>query len=256
MTNPTTDPTNEMIEIAASGQADKLSAYLARPASQPKGAVIVIHEVWGLDAHIKSVADRVAAAGYLALAPSLLTIGEIGGYTPAELAQALFDPERRSTIQPLLRKLMAPMQAPGFGAQTTARVQACFNYLYDRPEANRKVAVTGFCFGGSYSFTLAAVEPRLKLALPFYGHADQSAEELAKIACPVRAFYGEQDERLMTALPDLKQRMQQAKVDFQATVYPDCGHAFFNDSNPYAYNKTAATEAWQQVLKLLDGALA
>ncbi|HUC87284.1 MAG TPA: dienelactone hydrolase family protein [Candidatus Saccharimonadales bacterium] len=239
----------EMITLKTSPET---SAYLAKPGKgAARGAVIVIHEVWGLDEHIKSVADRVAAAGYLALAPALISHDDIDKASFGEIQQALFDPERRNTIQPQLRKLMAPMQAPEFGTQTIARVRACFDYLYDLPESQQKVAVMGFCFGGSYSFTLATVEPRLVAAIPFYGHADHPPEELAAIACPVRAFYGEKDERLMNSLPELKQRMQAAKVDFEAKVYPDCGHAFFNDSNRFAYNQEAATDAWQRVLELL-----
>ena len=229
-------------------QADKpVDAYEAVPAGEAKGAIIVIHEVWGLDDHIKSVTDRFAEVGYLALAPSLLEITDFTSSEVAQLKQDLFDPERRDAVQPQLRKLMAPMQAPDFGRLTTERVSACFNYLYDKPENQQKVAVIGFCFGGSYSFTLAVTEPRLKLALPFYGHADQPVDELSHIKCPVRAFYGEDDERLMQSLPDLKQRMANAKVDFQAKVYPDCGHAFFNDTNPRTYNQAAADDAWTKV---------
>jgi carboxymethylenebutenolidase len=224
-----------------------VDAYEAWPAGTPKGAIIVIHEVWGLTDHIKSIADRLAAEGWLALAPELLDVLDFQSVEISELQKNLFDPKHRNEVQPILRKLMAPMQEPDFGKVTTERLAACFNYLYDKSESQQKVAVTGFCFGGSYSFTLAVAEPRLKLALPFYGHADQPVEELSKITCPVRLFLGEQDERLISQLPDLKDRMKAASVDFQAKVYPDCGHAFFNDTNPNAYNQPAAADAWQKV---------
>lgn len=239
----------EMIEIAAE---KSVNSYLARPDGQVKVAVIVIHEVWGLTDHIKSVAERLAAAGYLALAPDLLGGTGIDQLTLAGLQNDLFDPEKRNQVQPDLRQLMAPMQNAEFGELTTQRLQACFDYLFNLPETQNKVAVAGFCFGGTYSFNLAIKEPRLKLALPFYGHADQTSTELKNIACPIFAFYGEKDERLMAQLPDLEKRMSESGVNFQSKVYPDCGHAFFNDSNPFAYNAAAAADAWQRTLQLLE----
>ncbi len=232
----------KMIEV----QADKpVDAYLAEPLGPVKGSIIVIHEVWGLDNHIKSVADRYAAEGYIALAPSLFELKDLTSDEIAKLKTDLFDEVKRVEIQPQLRKLMAPMQAPEFGALTDGRVRACFNYLYDLPTSSQKVAVTGFCFGGTHSYSLAVAEPRLKLALPFYGHSDQSVEELKNITCPIRAFYGQNDERLISGLDDLKSRMAEAGVDYSAKVYPDCAHAFFNDSNPIVYNQAAAEDAWE-----------
>jgi len=234
----------KMIEV----QSDKVvAAYLAEPAGQPKGAVIVIHEVWGLDTHIKSVADRFASEGYVTLAPSFFELADVSSEEITKLKTDLFDEVKRVAIQPRLREIMAPMRDPEFGATTIAGLKACFDYLYELPEVSQKVAVSGFCFGGTYSFALAVAEPRLKLALPFYGHADQSAEELAAIACPIRAFYGANDHGLISNLDDLKRRMAEAKVDFEAKVYPDCAHAFFNDSNPVVYNQAAAEDAWNVV---------
>lgn len=239
-----------MIQLEYEGT--RLDAYEARPAGEVKGGIIVIHEVWGLSDHIKSVADRFAAEGYIALAPELLAETDIAAHADT-LMLDLFNPEKRNETQPKLRALMTPMQEPGFGEKTLGRVKVCFDHLYDMPETHEWVAITGFCFGGSYSFALAVAEPRLKAAVPFYGHADLSdAAKLKQIACPVQAFFGEKDEGLMESLPELKQAMKDAGVDFAATVYPDCGHAFFNDTNPYAYNEAAAKEAWQRTLELLS----
>jgi carboxymethylenebutenolidase len=239
---------NEMVNIQST--KGEINAYLAQPAGTARGGIIVIHEVWGLADHIKDVADRFADAGYLALAPDLLS-GTIDVEAAVGLQEDLFDPEKRNAVQPKLRELMAPMQNPSFGEDTLASVAACFDYLYELPDAQQKVAVAGFCFGGSYSFGLAVKEPRLKLALPFYGHANYSAEELASIECPVRAFYGENDENLMKSLPELQVKMREAGVDFETKVYPNCGHAFFNNTNKFAYNQAAATDAWQRTLGFL-----
>jgi carboxymethylenebutenolidase len=239
----------KMIELEFDGTP--IEAYEAVPTGEVKGGIIVIHEVWGLSEHIKSIADRFAREGYLAVAPELLSETDIAKHAD-RLMLDLFNPEKRNEAQPKLRALMAPMQEPGFGEKTLGRVQACFDYLYAKPETRQMVAITGFCFGGSYSFSLAMAEPRLKAAVPFYGHANLSdAGELRKIACPILAFYGEEDAGLMENLPNVKAEMQTADVDFTAHVYPDCGHAFFNDTNPYAYNKSAAKDAWQRTLGFL-----
>jgi carboxymethylenebutenolidase len=232
----------KMIEV----HADRVvSAYLAEPSGVPKGGIIVIHEVWGLDDHIKSVADRYAEEGYIALAPSFFELSDLNSDEIKQLKTDLFDPEKRVAVQPQVRKLMAPMQVPDFAKLTTERVAACFGYLYNFPSSGQKVAVTGFCFGGTYSYNLAVIEPRLKLALPFYGHSDQPVEELKSITCPIRAFYGANDHGLISGLDDLKARMAEAGVDYVAKVYPNCGHAFFNDSNPKVYNQAAAEDAWE-----------
>lgn len=241
-----------MIEIKSD---PALRAYLAKPDDGARGGVILIHEVWGLVDHTKDVAERIAGEGYVVLAPDLLSdaldVKTLGG-----LQEGLFDPARRNQIQPQLRQLMAPMNSPEFGQRTLTRLKACFNYLYDLPEVRQKVAVIGYCFGGSYSFTLAVNEPRLKLAVPFYGNCDYSVSELKQITCPVRAFYGQNDAGIVPQLPDLKKRMKEAGVDFRAKVYPICGHAFFNDTNRFAYNEAAAKDAWQLTVKYLADTLA
>ncbi|MBP2413454.1 dienelactone hydrolase [Arthrobacter stackebrandtii] len=109
----------------------------------------------------------------------------------------------------------------------------------------------GFCFGGTYAFALAVAEPRLAGAIPFYGHAEYPVTELATIACPVLAFYGADDARLMEALPVLSERMAEAGVDFRPTVFPGAGHAFFNDSNPPMYRSDAARASWREALDFL-----
>lgn len=227
--------------------------YVAEPSGTPKGGLIVIHEVWGLVDHIKRVADSFAREGYLVLAPDLLSGIELSENFVKETQEGLFsgDQKKRSEIQPRLRQLMAPIQEPGFAEQTIEKLEQLFNYLYDNEAVKQNVAIMGFCFGGSYSYSLAVHESRLKAALPFYGHSDFSVNELRKIKCPVLAFYGENDERLMEALPKLQADMKEAGVDYEAIVYPDCGHAFYNDSNPYAYNEKAAKDAKAKVLSFL-----
>jgi carboxymethylenebutenolidase len=240
------------ISLEAAGKA--FPAYVVEPAGEAKAAVIVIQEIWWLTPHIKDICDRVAAEGYLVLGPNLLSETNIEELVDDELAKSLFDPKRRSAVQPQLRAIMAPIQAPDFAEGATKKLQACYEYLAQKVGDN--VAVMGFCFGGTYSFQLAVTEPKLKAAVPFYGHAHFSAEQLSAITCPILAFYGEKDESLIIQLPELKDSMRTAGVDFNSIVYPDCGHAFFNDTNEFAYNAAAAADAWQKTLEFLKANLA
>ena len=227
-----------------------LTAYLARPDKIVRGAIIVVHEVWALNDHTKDIADRFAKEGYIALAPELLS-GTIDVKAIAPFQLDYFDPEKRNEVQPKLREKMTPIHNPAFAEDTLTRLDACFEHLYAMEEAHERIAIVGFCFGGTQSYGMAVREPRLKLALPFYGHCNYSVDELRMITCPVRAFYGANDEGLMGSLPDVQKRMADAGVDYEAKVYPDCGHAFFNDTNKFAYNESAATDAWQRSLDYL-----
>ena len=226
--------------------------YVSTPDQEVKGGLIVIHEVWGLNDHIKNVADRFASQGYHVYAPDLLSHTGIEDKVTHELQEDLFNPEKRNEAQPKIRELMAPIQSPDFAKETVESLKQIFDSLYNDPRTMQKVAILGFCFGGTYSYNLAVAEPRLIAAVPFYGHADQPVNELKLIQAPILAFFGEKDEGLITKLPDLENRMHQAEVDFSYQVYSDCGHAFFNDTNSYAYNKEAALDAWKRSLEFLD----
>ena len=155
--------------------------YVAKPEGEVTGGIIVIHEVWGLIEHIKNVADRFANLGFIAYAPDLMSNTGIEASVTTQLQQDLFNPEKRNAVQPKLRELMAPIQAPEFAGHTVKSLKQIFDQLYNLPEVNKKVAVIGFCFGGTYSYNLATVEARLVAAVPFYGHADQSVDELRSI---------------------------------------------------------------------------
>jgi carboxymethylenebutenolidase len=230
-----------------------ISAYVARPEGAVRGGLVLIHEVWGLVGHTRDVADRFAREGYVVVAPDLLADQGITEEKTLGLGEAIAGPddEARNLAQPKLRELLAPLQSPEFGAITTGRVQACFSFLHDDEDVAGRVGVTGFCFGGTYSFSLAVHEPRLLACVSFYGHAAFSDEELGRIQAPVLAFYGQDDERLITALPALEAAMGDAGVEFTAVVYPDAGHAFFNDSNRFAYRPAPAEDAWTRTLDFL-----
>jgi carboxymethylenebutenolidase len=233
-------------DIIIAGQ----SVYHSYPDDGAKHpGLIVIEEIWGVNDHIKSVADRFAAEGFSVLSPELLPSGLLEMLTP-EIQKDLFDPEKRNEVQPKLRAAMQPIQQPDYAKDTIATLKECVDYLLADDGCDGTVSVLGFCFGGTYSFNLAAHDSRIKVAIPFYGHAP-SDEDLAKIEAPVLAFYGDQDMPLMEGLPKLKEEMEKLGKDFEAVVYPGAGHAFFNDTNTVAYNADYAKDAWEKTLAFL-----
>ncbi len=222
-----------------------IDVYRAEPAGSPRGAVIVIEEIWGLNDQIKGVADRWAAEGYLALAPDILS--EIG-ITPErgeELAALRHHPDEavRNTAQPAMREAMAPVREPEYGAWAVGALEALVDVALAEPGIEGKVGVTGFCFGGTFSFALAAADDRVLAAVPFYGTAPEPAR-LAQIACPVLALYGVEDEALMGRLPEVREAAKAAGIDFTDVVYPGAGHAFFNEQNAISYRPEVAADAW------------
>jgi len=246
-----------MIEIDLDGAGSPLSAYRAEPSGELRGALIVIHEIWGLVDHIKSVADRYAAEGYLVVAPDILSYGGVTPEVGLEILRLMYggSDEDRAKAQPLMREKMAPVNAPEYAAWAVSALRSVVDYLEQQPGVDGRIGVLGFCFGGSYSFALAAADSRIRGAIPFYGTPPESAE-LAHLDCPVLALYGAEDERLITGLPDVTRRMHDAGVQFVSHVYPDAGHAFFNDSNPVVYRPEVAADAWTRSIEFLRGTLA
>ena len=232
------------------------SAYVATPAGPVRGGIVVIHEIWGLQDHITDIADRFAAEGYLAVAPDLLSHVGLAPDVGAELLRlrTSADPAEQTRVQPMMREKMAPMRAPQYADWAVQALRHTVDYTAGQPGVVNRVGVVGYCFGGSYSFALAAADDRILVAVPFYGSPPEQTE-IAAIHCPVLAFYGDRDERLMDSLPAVTDAMAKAGVDFTAKVYPGVGHAFFNDRNPHSYDATAAADAWQRTLTALQSGI-
>jgi carboxymethylenebutenolidase len=231
-------------------QINGAAAYHTYPDNGEKHpGLIVIEEIWGVNDHIRSVADRFVVEGFSVISPELLPAGLLEMLTP-EFQKDMHDPEKRDEAQPKLREAMQPIQQPDYARSAIAILKACVDYLRADENVNGEVSVLGFCFGGSYSFHLAAHDDRIKAAVPFYGQAP-SEEEIPDIHCPILAFYGDQDANLMASLPKLKEEMQKNGKDFEAVVYQDVGHAFFNDTNIRAYDAASAQDAWAKTISFL-----
>ncbi|KAA9111678.1 dienelactone hydrolase family protein [Microbacterium rhizomatis] len=233
-------------------ELDGVRAYRAVPLGTPRGGIVLIHEIWGLVPHIRDIADRLAAEGYVVMAPDLLSDVGITPEFGEEIQAMLADPdeERRTAAQPRLRAALAPTRVPDFGHTAVQRLRAVVDALDVEPGVDGRIAVIGFCFGGSYAFALAADDHRVRAAIPFYGQAPE-ADDIARIGCPVLALYGQHDPALIDALPEVRATMAAAGIDFTPIVYPDAGHAFFNDSNAQRYQPEAASDAWDRTLVFL-----
>jgi carboxymethylenebutenolidase len=242
----------QMIEL----NAGEFSAYVAEPQDAVRGGLVVIHEIWGLVDHIKDLADRLATNGYLAVAPDLLTGIGISPEVGQELLRIRSGggASEQSRFQPMLREKLAPMQSPEFARWAVSALRRTVDYVAERPDVDDRIGVLGFCFGGSYSFALAAADPRIRVAVPFYGQPPELTD-VGQIACPVLAFYGDQDTRLTSDLPEVSKAMAEAGVDFSHHVYPGVGHAFFNDTSPQTYHADSAGDAWKRALAMLERSL-
>lgn len=227
-----------------------VEVYRAAPVGTPKGALILIHEIWGLVDHIKSVADRYATEGFLVIAPDLLSPQGITPLIGQELMRLMTEPdeEKRLANQTTLREGLAPARAPGYADVAIDMLKQVVDALEE--EGFSRIAVLGFCFGGTYSFALAAEDPRVCAAVPFYGTAPTN-DKIPHITCPILALYGEIDPPIMEDFPRVAPAMEKASVDFEYVVYPGVQHAFFNDENKLRYDPAAAADAWTRSVAFL-----
>ena len=219
-----------------------LTAYRADPTGEPRGAVVVIQEIWGLADHIKDVTDRFAAQGYVAVAPDLL--GHVG-LTP-EVGARIFGAhvQRVGGGPPRCATADARGDDPGAAAGVRRVGGAGPAGRRRRRSSTSRVwqggwASSASASGGRIAFALAAADPRLRAAVPFYGSFPETADP-ATIGCPVLAFYGEGDHGITDGVPELESAHGAGRRRLTARVYHGVGHAFFNDTSPSRYNAEVA----------------
>lgn len=213
--------------ITWAGPQGTLQGAWAAAQDTRRGAVVVIHENKGLNDWVRSVAGRLAGVGYSALAVDLLSAeGGSGTFSdPAEATAALskIDPQRfigdlRSALDELGKR------SPGV-----------------------KLGAVGFCFGGGLVWRLlAAGEPRLAAAVPFYGPLPDSPDFAGSRQAAVLGLYGALDQRVTSTEPAAKAALDRAGLVNELVVEPDADHAFFNDTGP-RYNAAAAADAWTRL---------
>jgi len=228
----------EWVTIKHAGR--NVETFVVYPEAKEKTPVIVvIHEIYGMTDWVQDAADQFAAAGYIALAPDLLSgMAPNGGRTPD------FAP---NTVGPAIGKLPPD--------QVTDDLNAVADYGLKLPAAAKKLFVTGFCWGGGQTFRFAANRPDMAAALVFYGPPPDKAA-MARIKAPVYGFYGGNDARINATIPASKDEMKAAGKTYDPVIYDGAGHGFMRageapDANEA--NAKARREAWARLKEIMKG---
>ncbi len=216
----------------------KVESFVVYPEVKDKAtAVIVIHEIFGLSDWARLAADEFAEAGYIAIAPDLLSgMAPNGGGTKelgADVGKTI------SSLPP---------------EQITKDLDAIAAYVSKLPACNGKVAIAGFCWGGGQTFRYATNNKDIKAALSFYGPMPTDETAIKKITCPVYGFYGENDNRINAMIPKAEEMMKAAAKKYEPVIYKGAGHGFMRageqpDAN--AANKKAREDAWVRIKDIL-----
>ena len=204
-----------------------MKAFVAAPNTKDRRpAVIVIQEWWGLTDHIKDIARRYAAEGYVAIAPDLYS--RLGHALTTDAGEA--------------GKLMNTLKQEDGLTDLNATVA----YLTSVPEVDgTRIGVTGFCMGGSYALMLPCVNSAIKAAVPFYGQVPNPDAPLQKLSAPVLYLYGEDDGWITKAdVQRLAAGLKKYNKPGEIKTYPGAPHAFFRDNDPSVYRPEAAKDAW------------
>jgi len=263
----------ERFHVPSQGRSIEVFAAFPSPHRGGSRTVVVIHEIFGPDAHIEDVCGRFAARGYVAFAPNLFS-GELSKLlTPDNIrlamqsfAQAPPDlrrdpakfaafaasqpPERRPLLEAFGRISSPPVQE-GFARDLLAVAAVARARAEVDPD---RVGSIGFCFGGAMSARFATVDPALKAAVIFYGQ-NPPLDQVPAIRASVLGLYGGEDHGITDTVPALAEAMARAGRSFESHTYPGAKHAFFNDTRASNYDAAAAQDAWQRVLAFFDRTL-
>jgi carboxymethylenebutenolidase len=219
-----------------------VDAFVVYPEVSGKAPVVLlIHEIFGLSDWARSMADDIAAMGYIVIAPDLLSgNGPNGGGTSAF-------PDQQAVIKAV----------SGLNADTVnSDLDATADYALKFPAANGKLAVVGFCWGGGKSFAFSTQRKDLSAAFVFYG-PPPPADAMKNITAPVYGFYGGSDARITATVPTAKDEMAAAGKKYDPVVYDGAGHGFMrageDPANTNPANTTARDEGLKQLEVLLKG---
>ena len=257
------------IRTKAIALGDDAVAYFACPAHRPDApGVVLLSEIWGLDPHVRAVADRLAAAGHAVLAPDLLGMAVtvppeavIAGFralqavppedlaAPERVAEAMADVPADARAEVLA--LMDAAFAAG-GPKGLAQVGQAVAWL--RAQGSPKVGVVGFGLGGRIAFAYAYAGGDADAFAPFYGALPPDPDP-AMVRAPVEGHFGAEDLGIpILPLKAAAAALEARDVDAAIHVYADAPHAFFNDTST-AYRPEAAELAWERLLDFLGWAL-
>jgi carboxymethylenebutenolidase len=221
----------EIVQLQSNGKQS--SGYLALP-RVPGPAVVVIQEWWGLVPHIKSVTDRFAQEGFVALAPDLYH------------GQSTKSPDEAG-------KLMMSMRIDEAEKDLRGAVQV----LMKHPQTSSShVGTVGFCMGGALSLFAASKNPEVGACVIFYGGHPNVKPDLPSLKAPVLGLYAEKDGFVTPdSVRALEKNLKDLGKRVEMHIYPDADHAFFNDERPQVYNEAAARDAWNRTIKFFKAEL-
>jgi carboxymethylenebutenolidase len=216
---------------AAAGSSDSIAAWVVYPERKDNApVVVVIHEIFGLSSWVRGVADQLAADGFIAIAPDLLSI-ERGGATTDSMAFA----DARAMIGRVTPDKM------------NAMVAAVAQYGMSLPAASKSYGVVGYCWGGSASFNHAVFgAPGAKAAVVYYG-SSPSAEDIAKVRIPVLGLYAENDQRVNATIGRADSTLKAIGGVFEQRTYAGAGHGFLRAQDQPA-NAEASRKAWPETI--------
>jgi carboxymethylenebutenolidase len=241
----------EKVELTVDGQ--KMPTFVAYPeAAGPRPAVLVFQEIFGVNAHIRDVTERVAREGYVAIAPDY----HHRAWKPG--SELEYTDEGMKKGMELIPKLTA--------AGVLADVDACIAYLGTKKEANvQKLGAMGFCIGGHVAYLTAASRP-IAATASFYGGGiatfgpgggKKTIELTGNIKGKILCLFGKQDPMIsQDQVAAIKKALEENKVRHEVVVYDDASHAFFRDVDPRMHREHAAKDAWERVKRLFKEELA
>jgi carboxymethylenebutenolidase len=235
---------HEYVDVESAG-GRKIKTWVVYPqVDHPATVVVLIHENRGLTDWVRSFADEIAEAGFIAVAPDLLSgMGPNGGGT-AEIGS------EAKAIEAIGNLRNKP-------EQVTADLDAVFKYAKEMPAGNKVVAVGGFCWGGGQTFAYATHNADVASAFVFYGQAPKEEADYKSIKAPVYGFYGGNDFRITGEVPKVEKIMNSLNKKYEPVIYKGAQHAFMRQGettdDPKDPNRKARDEAFERWKKLLAG---
>jgi carboxymethylenebutenolidase len=227
----------EWVNIDVPNSKAPLKTFVVYPERADKApVVIVIMEIFGETDWLRSVADQLAAEGFIAVVPDLLSgKGPGGGGTDAF-------PDRQAVT-----KMVSSLPAD----EVAADINAARDYGIKLPSASGKTATIGFCWGGGQSFNYVVQQPALSAAVVYYGQPPRD-EDLSKVHCPVIGFYGGDDNRITSTVKPTEEKMKKLNLSYEAHVYEGAGHGFLRAQDDAKHaNLKAAQQAWPATIAFL-----
>jgi carboxymethylenebutenolidase len=262
-------------DIKYKTSGDEISGYLVHPDDSDKHpGIVLVHAIFGLDGHIRDVANRLASEGYVVLAPNLFSSKKLSPVlTQGNISEAMkfmmsIPPEKQRDSDYRAKELekLGPAEKDAVTSVNEAlfvhRPVGLFveymsfgiDYLKSLKYVSGKIGSVGFCFGGGMSINLACTG-KTDASIIFYGENPDPVDKVRNVNGPVLGLYGGEDTRINSKLDELVKALAEHKKPFTIRVFPGARHAFFDDTSVQTYNEAAAKESWKMMLDFFRSSL-